>query len=250
MHQSQRLTKRQKRTLKQQGVIDEAGQINKTGFYIDKSVSPITENQKLAYESWLYGSNLMLHGMPGTGKTFLALWLALKDTMDNKTEQNKVFIIRSAVTGRDQGFMPGSAAQKMRYFEGPYTAICNKLFGRGDSYDVLKNRGVITFTSTSFLRGETFDDCVIIVDECQNMSDQELHTIMTRVGTNCKIIFSGDVKQDDLTSERKKEMSGLRSFLKILRNMREFEFVEFGVDDIVRSDMVKSYIIERDRLGL
>lgn len=251
MHRQQtRMSKREKRILKQQGVIDDKGKINPSGMMIDSQIKPITDNQKRAFNYWNENKNLMLHGMPGTGKTFVALNLALKEALSPKSQIKKVFIIRSAVTGRDQGFMPGSAAQKMRYFEGPYQGICTKLFGRGDAYDVLKNRAVLTFSSTSFLRGETFDDCVIVVDECQNMSDQELHTIMTRVGENCRIIFSGDVKQDDLTSERKKEMSGLRSFLRILRNMNEFNFIEFDVNDIVRSDIVKSYIIERDKLGL
>ena len=148
------------------------------------------------------------------------------------------------------GFLPGNQKEKMAVYEAPYVSIATKLFGRGDAYAVLKQKNLIEFISSSFLRGETFDDCILIVDECQNMSDQELHTIMTRVGNNCKIIFCGDVKQDDLTSERKKEVSGLRTFMQIIKNMREFEFVEFVADDIVRSDLVKSYIIERDRLGL
>ena len=138
----------------------------------------------------------------------------------------------------------------MAVYEGPYNTICTKLFGRGDAYNVLKTRDNIEFISSSFLRGETFDNCILLVDECQNMGSQELHTIMTRVGENCKIIFCGDVKQDDLTSERKKEVSGLREFMPIIRSMDEFDFVEFVAADIVRSDLVKSYIIARDKLGL
>jgi len=138
----------------------------------------------------------------------------------------------------------------MKVYEGPYYDICNKLFGRGDAYEILKQRNNVEFISTSFLRGSTFDDCIIVVDEVQNMSDQELHTVMTRVGEDCRIIFAGDVKQDDLTSERKKELSGLKIFMEVIRNMREFDFVEFLANDIVRSNLVKSYIIERDKQGL
>jgi len=148
------------------------------------------------------------------------------------------------------GFLPGNAKEKTKVYEGPYYDICTKLFGRGDAYEILKQRGNVEFVSTSFLRGSTFDDCIIVVDEMQNMNDQELHTVMTRVGENCRIIFAGDVKQDDLTSERFKESSGLKEFMSIIENMKEFKFVEFHKEDIVRSDLVKSYIIERDRLGL
>ena len=138
----------------------------------------------------------------------------------------------------------------MKVYEGPYYDICSKIFNRGDAYEILKQKNNVEFISTSFLRGSTFDDCIIVVDEMQNMNDQELHTIMTRVGENCKIIFAGDIKQDDLTSERKKEFSGLNTFMKIIDKMRQFDFVEFVANDIVRSSLVKSYIIERDKQGL
>jgi len=154
------------------------------------------------------------------------------------------------VPTRDIGFLPGSQKDKMKVYEAPYYDIASKLFKRGDAYEILKQRNNVEFISTSFLRGSTFDDCILVVDEVQNMSDQELHTVMTRVGENCRIIFCGDVKQDDLTSERKKEMSGLRSFMGVIKKMKEFDFVEFEASDIVRSKLVKSYIIERDRQGL
>jgi predicted ribonuclease YlaK len=245
-----RLSKRQKRVLRQDGVLDKDANINTKGFSIDAGIAPMTKNQELAFDAWDDDYNLMLHGIAGTGKTFLALLFALKDVMMPKSIYKKVFIIRSTVPSRDMGFLPGSQKEKMAVYEGPYVSICTKLFGRADAYSILKSRDTVEFISSSFLRGETFDDCIIIVDECQNMADQELHTIMTRVGNNCKIIFCGDVKQDDLTSERKKEVSGLRAFMPIIKNMQEFEFVEFVAEDIVRSDLVKSYIIQRDRLGL
>lgn len=249
--QSTRLTKKQKRVLKQQGVLDNNNQIAfGNGFNIRKDIKPKTINQRIAFESWRSGKHLMLHGIAGTGKTFLAMYFAVSSLFDNRMGYKKVYIVRSVVPSRDMGFLPGSTRDKVKVYEAPYYDICTKLFDRGDAYDVLKNRNNVEFISSSFLRGTTFDDCVIVVDEVQNMNDQELHTIMTRVGENCKIIFCGDVKQDDLTSKRYNEESGLSTFMGIIRNMPDFKFVEFLPDDIVRSRLVKSYIIERDRQGL
>lgn len=245
----ERLTKRQKRVLRQQGVLDDQNNLGR-GFNLSKDISPKTQTQEFAFESWEDGYNLMLHGIAGTGKTFLALYFSLSEVMSQNPYYKKVYIIRSVVPSRDMGFLPGSQKDKMKVYEGPYYDICNKLFNRGDAYEILKTKNNIEFMSTSFLRGSTFDDCILVVDEVQNMSDQELHTVMTRVGENCRIIFCGDVKQDDLTSERKKEVSGLANFMKIISNMREFEFVEFTAKDIVRSPLVKSYIIQRDKLGM
>jgi phosphate starvation-inducible protein PhoH len=135
-------------------------------------------------------------------------------------------------------------------YEEPYYDIASKIFARGDAYQILKQKSMVQFASTSYLRGCTFENCTILVDEVQNMSDGELHTIMTRVGENSRIIFCGDIKQDDLTSERLKEESGLRDFMRVISRMDEFDFIEFEIDDIVRSRLVKSYIIQRDKLGL
>lgn len=245
----ERLTKRQKRVLRQQGVLDEHNNLGK-GFTIRKGIEPMTDTQGDAFDAWDEGFNLMLHGIAGTGKTFLAVYFSLREIFEQNSYYNKLFIIRSVVPSRDMGFLPGSQKEKMKVYEGPYYDICNKLFQRGDAYEILKQRNQVEFMSTSFLRGETFDDCIIVVDEVQNMSDQELHTVMTRLGENCIIIFCGDVKQDDLTSERFNERSGLAAFMRIIERMREFKFVEFEVDDIVRSNLVKSYIIQRDNLGL
>jgi predicted ribonuclease YlaK len=248
LHQQQRLTKKQKRVQRQQG--DETIQDQRQPFNMKDGISPMTENQKVAFEYWDQGYNLMLHGIAGTGKTFLGLYFALKEVVRPNSPYKKVYIVRSTVSTRDQGFLPGSLKEKAKVFESPYVPICTKLYGRGDAYEILKGKGYVEFITTSYLRGETFDDCILLVDEVQNMGDGELHTVMTRVGENCRIVFCGDVKQDDLTSERKKELSGLRSFMQIIHRMREFEFVDFQVEDIVRSKLVKSYIIERDKLGL
>lgn len=249
LYQQQRLTKKQKRTQRQlQG--DDSFNDQKQPFNMADGISPMTDNQRIAFDFWDDGYNLMLHGIAGTGKTFLGLYFALKEVVKPNSPFKKVYIVRSTVSTRDQGFLPGSLKEKAKVFESPYVPICSKLYGRGDAYEVLKGKGYIEFVTTSYLRGETFDDCILVVDEVQNMGDGELHTVMTRVGENCRIIFCGDVKQDDLTSERKKELSGLRDFMKILHRMKEFEFVDFQVEDIVRSRLVKSYIIERDKLGL
>ena len=247
--QQQRLTKRQRRVLRQQGILDKDNNFSH-GFSISNDIRPMTDNQSVAFDAWDKGANLMLHGIAGTGKTFLGLYFSLTEVMSKNTHYKKVFIIRSVVPTRDIGFLPGSQKDKMKVYEAPYYDIASIFFQQGDAYEILKQRNNVEFISTSFLRGSTFDDCIIIVDEVQNMSDQELHTVMTRVGENCRIIFCGDVKQDDLTSERKKEMSGLRSFMKVIKKMKEFDFVEFEASDIVRSRLVKSYIIERDRQGL
>lgn len=245
-----RLSKREKRVQRQNGIIDQEGNFNVKSVSIRSDIAPMTDAQRDAFDAWDEGHNLMLHGIAGTGKTFLGLYFALKDVWNKNTPYKKVFIIRSTVSTRNQGFMPGTKAQKEAVYEEPYGPIATTIFGRGDAYQLLKQRQMVEFRSTSFLRGATFDDCIIVVDEMQNMSDGELHTIMTRVGQNCKIIFAGDIKQDDLTSKRYNEESGIRDFMRIIEKMPEFEFVEFLAEDIVRSDLVKSYIITRDGLGL
>ena len=219
------------------------GQNPKTGFGLAK-IKPLTENQASAFDSYHKGSNLMLHGCAGTGKTFIALNLALEDVLSGGNQKKKVVIVRSVVPTRDMGFLPGNQKEKARVYESPYYSICTELFGRGDAYETLKSKG------TSFIRGITLDNCVIIVDEPQNMGSMELHSIMTRLGQNSSIIFAGDTRQDDLTSVRKKEESGLSEFMRILRVMKSFDFIEFGEQDIVRSELVKEYIITRNKLGL
>lgn len=245
-----RLSRKERRKLRQDGIIDEFSNFNSKNFSVRRDIKPITEAQSAAFEAWRDGYNLMLHGIAGTGKTFLALYFALADVFDSRTEYRKVFIVRSTVPTRNQGFMPGTKSQKEAVYEEPYGPICTQIFDRGDSYQLLKQKGMIEFRSTSYLRGATFDNCVIVVDEMQNMSAGELHTVMTRVGENCKIIFAGDIKQDDLTSKRYNEESGIADFIKIISKMKQFDLIEFFAEDIVRSDLVKEYIITRDKLGL
>ena len=213
-------------------------------------IEPLTDTQADVFDAFDEGLNLMLHGVAGTGKTFVALYLAMKAIVNKVDQKKKVYIVRSVVPTRDMGFLPGNQKEKSRVYEAPYYTICNEVFGRGDAYETFKAKNVVEFITTSFIRGITLDNCIVLVDECQNMSGMELHSIMTRVGQNCQIIFCGDTRQDDLTSERKKEHSGLSEFMRILKRMDSFEFVEFDEDDIVRSDLVKEYIITRNELGL
>ncbi len=215
-----------------------------------RNIRPITKNQQVTFDEYWNGRNLFLHGMAGTGKTYISLFLALKDILSRDGDYKRIIIVRSAVPSRDQGFMPGNLKEKSRMYEDPYKEICDDLFGRGDGYEILKMKKLVEFTTTSYLRGMTFNDSIIIADEIQNFSFQECNTLITRVGNNSKIIFCGDLTQDDLTSERKKEYSGINDFTKIIKRMNAFSFVEFGTDDIVRSDLVKEYLIEKYNLGL
>lgn len=208
-----------------------------------KKINPLTHNQDKTFDSFYRGKNLMLHGVPGSGKTFISMYLALDNVLSNKTPHTKLIIIRSAQSSKNIGFLPGNEKQKLEVFEQPYKIICNELFDRGDAYDILKKRGIIEFHSTSFLRGTTIDDAIIIIDEAQNSSYMELKTVFTRVGKNAKLIICGDIYQDDLTSVRYNEESGLLMMLMLLKTMKSIEFVEFEIEDIVRSGFVKEFIL-------
>lgn len=178
-----------------------------------------------------------------------ALYLALSDVLE-KGGYEKVIVIRSAVQTREQGFMPGSQSQKEAVFEAPYTDIVNDLFGRGDAYQILKQKGMMKFMTSSFVRGLTFDNSIIIVDECQSMTYHELDTIITRVGESSKIVFCGDTKQNDLEISRNRaDISGLAEFLRVLKRIDVFDTIEFTPEDIVRSGLVKEYILAKERLA-
>jgi phosphate starvation-inducible protein PhoH len=217
-----------------------------------KKIEPITKNQEHLFNCYKDGKNILAVGSAGTGKTYISLYLALKDVMA-RNQYKEIIIIRSSVQSREQGHMPGDAKEKMAHFEAPYVDIVNDLFERGDAYGIMKQKNMIRFMSTSFIRGLTFDDALIIVDECQNMRWDELRTIMTRVGDNSKIIFCGDTKQDDLAcSKNRLDVSGLRHFKKVIDHMSSncFATIEFTVEDIVRSGLVKEFIIAEEQLEL
>jgi phosphate starvation-inducible protein PhoH len=208
-----------------------------------KTFAPLTENQAKFFESYKRGDYFtMLCGSAGTGKSFIACYKAMEEVLDKTSSFHRVVIVRSAVQSRDLGFTPGSVEEKMSLYEQPYMQIYHTLFGRRDAYDALKECGRIEFISTSFIRGMSFDDAIIIVDECQNMTFEELSTIMTRVGYRSKIIFCGDYKQTDLYRNNK-DKSGMKKFHEIAKIMPSFTNIEFTTDDIVRSSLVKDFLI-------
>lgn len=202
----------------------------------------LTDNQQGAFEHYQNGIKaLILHGVAGTGKTFIALYQALEQVLKKDGPYRKVVIVRSAVPGRDQGFLPGTEEEKMGPYTAPYRDACHKLFGIPSAYDRLVEQGIIEFRSTSCNRGITVDRAIIIVDEAQNLNWQEISTIMGRIGEKSRIIICGDFRQTDLT--KKNDMSGLNKFMAISRMMPSFRSIEFGVEDIVRSELVKEWII-------
>ena len=209
---------------------------------------PITLNQQLAFEAWDEGDNLVLAGSAGTGKTFIAMYMALEEMLDPDNYYRKVIIVRSAVPTRDMGFLPGTAEEKKQMYTLPYKNICSELFNDKASWGKMNTSQQIQFESTSFIRGATFDDAIIIVDEMQNLTFHELDSVITRVGRNSRIIFCGDYRQTDFRFEDEKE--GIFKFMKIMEQLKDFSTVNFGWDDIVRSGMVRDYIMTKEMLEI
>lgn len=215
-----------------------------------KTFQPLTENQKKFFDAYKRGDYFIgLFGSPGVGKTFLALLKGIEEVLDKGNSFDKIVVVRSAVQVRDQGFVPGDLQEKMQIYEQPYKEICQTLFNRGDAWDRLKEQGYARFISTTAIRGISIDDAVIIVDECQSMTWHELSSVITRTGYRSKIIFVGDLKQNDLVKS-KNDVSGLRDFLSVAELMDEFTRIDFTPDDIVRSSLVKSFIVACDKLGV
>ena len=242
-----RLTRKQKRIQQQSIKVQENSNSLRLNFKL-RNVEPLTENQKLTFEQYDQGKNLLLHGIAGTGKSFLSIYLSLKTILQDNSRYKKLVIVRSVVPTRDMGFLPGNNKEKAKVYEAPYLAIFSELFERGDAYEYLKSKNIVDFISTSFIRGITINDSIIVVDEIANMTLHELDSVITRVGKNCKIIFCGDFRQSDFTREH--ERNGLTDFMRIIERMKSFSFVDFTEQDIVRSSMVKEYIIMKDRLKI
>jgi len=246
MVQPPRISRKEKRKQQQEGNNKNDNSV-KLNFKL-RNIEPLTENQKRTFEAYYEGKNLMLHGIAGTGKSFIANYLATKEILEENSRYKKLVIVRSVVPTRDMGFLPGSNREKTKVYEAPYQAIFTELFNRGDAYEYLKQRNIVEFISTSFIRGITLNDCIVVVDEIANLTLHELDSVITRVGRNCKILFCGDFRQSDFTKEHEK--NGLVDFMKIIDRMKSFEFIDFDENDIVRSAMVKEYIIAKDRLKI
>ena len=219
-----------------------------------KVIEPLSDNQKTVFESYKEGKNLVLHGAAGTGKTFISLYLALQQVLDVSSPYEKIYMVRSLVPTREIGFLPGDHEDKSNLYQIPYKNMVKYMFEMPDEasfemlYDNLRTQATISFWSTSFIRGTTFDRCIIIVDEFSNLNFHELDSIVTRVGQDCKIIFSGDYSQSDLIKSG--ERQGVLDFMKVLQTMPSFETVEFGIEDIVRSGLVREYLVSKIQLGL
>jgi len=210
-----------------------------------KTFEPLTQNQKIFFDAYKRGDYFVaLHGVAGTGKTFCALYKALEEVLDKSNPFNKIIIVRSAVQSREMGHLPGDVDEKMEIYQQPYVQICHTLFDRKDAYARLNEQGYIEFISTSFIRGMSFDDAIIIVDEMQNLTFEEIDTVMTRVGYRSKIIWCGDYRQTDL-NKRKNDMSGILRFFDIAHHMSAFTRIEFTPEDIVRSSLVRDYILAK-----
>jgi predicted ribonuclease YlaK len=216
-------------------------------------IDPLTDNQKKLFDSYAEQKHLVAYGCAGTGKTFITLYNALREVLDEKTPYEKIYLVRSLVATREIGFLPGSYDDKSDIYQIPYKNMVKYMFQMPSDVDFemlygnLKSQETIKFWSTSFVRGTTLDNSIIIVDEFSNLNFHELDSIITRVGENSKICFCGDAEQSDLVKSN--ERNGIVDFMNILRKMSSFDIIEFGVDDIVRSGLVKEYLTAKYELG-
>ena len=217
-------------------------------------IKPLTPSQEKVFDAFSKQKNLYMYGAAGTGKTFIGMYLALQEILNEQSSYDKLYIVRSLVPTREIGFLPGDHEDKAELYQIPYQNMVRYMFKMPDdaSFDMLyanlKAQETISFWSTSFLRGTTLDNAIVLVDEMQNLNFHELDSIITRLGVNTKIIFAGDAAQTDLVKTN--ERNGILDFMKIIQGMDEFEMVEFGIQDIVRSGLVKSYLINKLNLGL
>ena len=217
-------------------------------------IKPLTPSQEKVFDAWDKKKNLFLFGAAGTGKSFITIYLALKEILDPKSPYEKLYIVRSLVPTREIGFLPGDHEDKANLYQIPYKNMVRYMFEMPDEasfnmlYGNLKAQETISFWSTSFIRGVTLDNAIVLVDEFSNLNFHELDSMITRIGEDSKVMFCGDITQSDLTRENDK--SGISDFIRILEEMKEFSCIEFDINDIVRSGLVKSYLISKYNLGL
>ena len=212
-------------------------------------IEPITANQEKAFNAWSEGENLVLAGSAGTGKTFIAMYLALHSSLEPSTPYHKVIIVRSVVPTRDIGYLPGTKEEKLEPYESPYKNICLEFFDyEPASYKKLINNHQMEFLTTSFIRGTQINNSIVIVDEMQNLNFHELDSVITRIGQNCRVIFSGDYYQSDFREGY--ERDGIQRFLRIVERLKNFSVITFGWGDIVRSDFLRDYIMTKEMLGI
>ena len=217
-------------------------------------IEPLTDNQKRLFDSYKEGKHLVAYGCAGTGKTFITLYNALRDVLDERTPYERIYLVRSLVATREIGFLPGSHEDKSDIYQIPYKNMVKYMFEMNTDADFemlygnLKMQETISFWSTSFIRGTTLDNAIVIVDECQNLNFHELDSIITRVGEDTKILFCGDATQSDLT--RDKERNGIIDFMRILQQMESFSCIEFGLEDIVRSGLCKEYLTTKHAMSM
>lgn len=213
------------------------------------NVKPLTTNQETMFHSYFNDNQVVAYGSAGTGKTFLALYLAITDILAKRNQRERIIVVRSAVPTREQGYLPGTLEEKQMHYENPYRDIMAELFGRFSTYDDMKEAGLIEFMTTSFIRGLTWDNCVVIVEEGQNMTWHEINSTMTRVGENTRIIFTGDLIQTDL-NKRNNDTTGMADFIKVAQKMDSFDLIKFTTHDIVRGKFVKEWIETCEELGI
>lgn len=211
-------------------------------------IKPLTYNQQAMFRDFIEGRCIVAHGTAGTGKTFAAIFLAMNEILRVGAECDKLVIVRSAVPTREQGFVPGTLEEKAAIYEAPYGPMFQKLFGRTNTYKDMKEAGLVQFETTSFNRGVTWDNVIVVVDECQNMTFHELNTLMTRLGNYSRIIFCGDVPQKDLN--KRGDETGMPKFLQVAERMDSFSIIKFNKHDIVRGPLVKEWIEACEEVGV
>lgn len=236
---------RKTRSLSSNGIIhnEEVPKRKKWSVHDLKSVKPLTSTQEEMIRAFLNGQNICAYGSAGTGKSYVAVYLALNEVLSPNTKQDHIIIVRSVVPTRELGYLPGTLEEKIALYENPYHDIFAEIVGRNSTYKDMKDVKLVNFVTTSFIRGLTWNNAVVVIDEFQNMTIHEIHSVMTRIGINTSVILTGDTQQSDLHHKSNGQGSGMQQMLKVIDKMHEFEKIQFTTDDIIRSSFVKSWII-------